>query len=368
MGKMTEPCKEEHTDLKVAGGAAGGAMFGFSVGGPPGALLGGIVGGLISSEVNAETKAVNRDWHEQFKRWAKPPSDTEEQKGSNAAGMIRDAIRKDSKLANCNISVYATGSYRNNTNVRGGSDIDVAVVLHDSFYYSLPDGLTQEMLGFTGGASYSFDEFRDDVGRALYNKFGSGGVTPGNKAFNIHENTYRLDADVTAFLIHKQYTGQRYTDGSWQYNEGVELRPRNNSSQRVINWHQQHYDAGVEKNNRTNRRYKRIARILKNLMYEMMKSNASKAKSAAEPVPSFLLECLAFNAPDDCFNLVDGSYYEDVKAVVRWLWNKTKPDTNHEFVEVSGLKALFSDSQAWTMEEAHEYLYQAWRYVGFGND
>jgi predicted nucleotidyltransferase len=366
---MEAPKKDNNTK-KNLGGAAGGALFGASVGGVQGALVGFVVGGIASVLINEEkeTEPVDRDWHEEFKRWAKPPSDTEETKGSNAAGMIRKAIRESEKLASKNIDVYASGSYRNNTNVRLGSDIDIAVVLRDSFYYELPEGLKAADVGFSGSAvPYSFEEFREDVGVALRDKFGAKSVIYGNKAFNIRENSYRLDADATAFLAHRRYTGEKKLDGSWDFFEGVELRPRKNSNLRVVNWHDQHYEAGVAKNNRTNRRYKRVVRILKNLKYDMADCEQASAKKAGK-ISSFLLECLAFNAPDDKFNLTDGTYYDDVKNVIVWLWNNTKPDSTYKFTEVSGLKWLFSENQAWTKNEAHEFLYQAWRYVGFTND
>ena len=67
-------------------------------------------------------------WDALFRRWSKPLSDTEEAKADNAARIIRDALRAYPPLEFRNVEVYATGSYRNNTNVRGESDIDVAAV------------------------------------------------------------------------------------------------------------------------------------------------------------------------------------------------------------------------------------------------
>jgi hypothetical protein len=71
-----------------------------------------------------------RDWHELFKAWAKPPSETEEEEGSRAATMVNDAVRETGNLAGRTFSIYPMGSYRNNTNIRLGSDVDIALVLH----------------------------------------------------------------------------------------------------------------------------------------------------------------------------------------------------------------------------------------------
>ncbi len=306
-----------------------------------------------------------RDWHELFKTWAKPPSDTEEDKGSRAATMVNDAVRETGVLAGRNFSVYPTGSYRNNTNIRLGSDVDIALVLRDAMFYVLPQGRRPEEFGLGQTAAYGLVDFRRDVGRALVTKFGAD-VTPGNKTFDIAGNSYRLPADATPFVLHRHYTGQRNSDGSWHYHEGVETRAVNAPDRRIINWHQDHYDHGVAKNKATNSRFKRVARILKKLREDMAAGGTAEAKAAAAPVASFLLECVSFNAADTCFNKVDGSYYEDVKAVIVALWNATKDDAvATPLVEVNRRKALFGAHQGWTRAQAHEFLYRAWNHVGF---
>ena len=306
----------------------------------------------------------SRDWKATVTQWSKPPSETEEQKASNAASMVRDAIRSAATLKDRNIEVYASGSYRNNTNARTESDVDVAIVLKDSFFYDdLPAGLTRELLGFTS-SSYSFDQFRTDVGAALAAKFGRG-VTAGDKAFDIHENTYRLDADVAVFLQHRRYTGSKTPNGSWQFHEGVEMRPRGGKPEKIVNWHQQHYDQGVAKNDATGRRFKRIVRILKRLRTEMAESSVKKECDAATPIPSFLIECLVFNVPNDKFNQVAETYYDDTRSVISWLWHRINKNEHADFKEVSGMKLLFGSGQAWTAEQAKIFLASAWNYIGF---
>jgi hypothetical protein len=310
---------------------------------------------------------MTRDWHELFKLWSKPPTEGEEAKGSKAADMIRDALRSYPALQAPNFNVCPTGSYRNNTNVRLGSDIDVAVVLRDAVYNVFPpDGsVTREMLGLSD-AQYGLVEFREDVRAALIQKFGSSGMTPGDKTFNVHESTRRLDADVTPFLLHRRYTGRRNLDGSWHYFEGAETRSRKNPGVSIINWHQQHYDEGVKRNDVTKRRFKRITRILKRLRADMRDNGDRVSSAAAEPIPSFLIECLVFNASDGCFNREEGSYYEDVKETIRSLYHATRDDAVcKDYVEVSKLKYLFRATQPWSREGANEFLLKAWHHVGF---
>ena len=288
------------------------------------------------------------DWHETFKTWAKPASDSEEEKASRTADDVRLALRRHPLLQNRLFDVYATGSYRNNTNVRLDSDIDIAVVLREAFFYLLSGGVTLAQLGFSP-STCSYDDFRRDIGAGLRAAFGER-VKPSPKAFSLRETPSRLNADVSVFLEYRWYY---INAGSIQYIAGEKMQP--SSGQGIINWHQQHYDRGVEKNDATGRRFKRVVRILKRLRNDMNL-----------PVPSFLIESLVYNAPNTCLNIVEGSYYEDVKATIADLWNKTKQDSScAAFTEVNRIKPLFSPDQTWTRQMAHEFLLAAWRHVGF---
>lgn len=304
------------------------------------------------------------NWHDLFQEWWKPPSKTEEAKASNAASMINEAVRQTRILDGHNFRVYPTGSYRNNTNIRLGSDVDIAIVLDDAFFYSVPDGYSPSDFGLTGGATYGLAEFRADVGRALAQKFG-GDVTLGPKTFDIAGNTVRLPADATPFLQHRQFTGQRNPNGTWQYIEGVELRPVNEPSRRIINWHDDHYANGVQRNDLTGRRFKRVTRILKRLRENMRTAADPNVRAAAAPAASFLIECLVYNAAPSCFDNTR-SYYDDVHAVIIDAYSRTKPDSSVDRMqEVNERKRLFGTHQGWTMAQAHEFLLRAWGHVGF---
>ncbi len=305
-----------------------------------------------------------RDWKALFTSWSKPPTDTETDKADRAARMIRQAIEDHEPLQSKVTSIYGTGSYANNTNTRLESDIDVAVVLHDCFFSKYPVGKppqAKEDLGHSGHVTYGLRGFGADVGEALNEKFGRGNVTLGSKAYDVHANTVRIDADVAVFLEHRRYTGELNTDATWKYLEGVEMR--GSGSKRIINWHHQHHRNGVDKNKRTGRRYKRTVRILKRLRDDMNDKGSAKAQRAAD-VPSFLLECLAFNAADSCYE--HDHVYDDAHAVIAQMWTKTKPETKDLVLrEVSRLKWLFHSSQPWTKAQAHAFLLCAWQHVGF---
>ena len=67
------------------------------------------------------------------------------------------------------------------------------------------------------------------------------------------------------------------------------------SGSRIINWPEQTYNNGVERNTATGRKYKRVIRILKRLRDRMQDDGIAIAKKT----PSFLIECLVWNADVD---------------------------------------------------------------------
>jgi len=115
---------------------------------------------------------------ETFNSWKRPASETEEQRISNAISMIKDAIRNSEKLKNKNIDIFVQGSYGNNTNVRAKSDVDVCIMLKDTFNSKYPEGLTRDDYGFSS-SDYSFQMFKKDVIEALNQKYQN--IKIGNK-------------------------------------------------------------------------------------------------------------------------------------------------------------------------------------------
>ena len=106
------------------------------------------------------------DWEDTFRRWAQPPSDAEETRCENTIKAIREAVARSPELKKRDVRAFVQGSYRNNTNVRRDSDVDVGVVCYDSLYSNLPPGLTKVDVGLTS-SEYSYAMFKDELGRAL---------------------------------------------------------------------------------------------------------------------------------------------------------------------------------------------------------
>jgi len=301
---------------------------------------------------------MTRDWEDTFRAWAAAPSQTEQDKQENAERMIRDGIRESDDLSERKIRVRAQGSYRNHTNVRLESDVDIYVLCLDLCRVSYPEGLADADVGLVN-AEYSHTEFKNHVENALVAKFGQEGVTRGNKAFDVHENTYRVDADVVACIEHRRYYKQVDSRGQYVYESGTQFWTDHGSTI-IINWPEHHYDNGVQKNSRTGHRFKAITRVLKRLRNEMEDQGVAAAKS----IPSYLIECLVWNAPDDGFG--HERYTADVRSALAYLFNETlDAEKCREWGEVNELKYLFRDIQPWTRAQAHGFLSAAWDYIGF---
>lgn len=76
--------------------------------------------------------------------------------------MIKSALNDSSNLSQFKIDVIPKGSYHNNTNVRLNSDVDVAVVLRDTFFADYPEGKNKEDFVHSS-SSYSFRQYREDI-------------------------------------------------------------------------------------------------------------------------------------------------------------------------------------------------------------
>jgi hypothetical protein len=288
-----------------------------------------------------------------LKSWAKAPGQTELDKCDNAVAAVRKAVNASTALSKHNVRVFAQGSYCNRTNVREDSDVDVCVCCSDTLLCDYPQGMSDTDFGLTSPADYSYATFKNDVGAALTDYFKGGHVTRGNKAFDIKENTYRIAADAVPCFEHRRYK----TDGTWVTPTGTAFIPDN--AWRIVNWPDQNYSNGVTKNTATDGRFKDVVRILKRLRYKMCEEKIA----AANPISSFLVECLVWNAPNSAFGHT--TYTSDVREVLANLFNNTiKLESCEEWGEINELKYIFKGVPT-KLTEAHAFISAAWDYWGF---
>lgn len=287
-----------------------------------------------------------------LKSWTKPPSDTEDERAENACRVVTKAIRSSPDLAKWDIDVFIQGSYRNNTNVRLSSDVDVCVCLKDTFTtdYKFAPGRSDATEGIVT-ATYTYSQFKNDMQQALITAFGSGSVKRGNKAFNIAENTFRVTADVVPCLEHRRY------DGAGSYIAGTSLWADNGRAW-IHNYPEQHHANGVQKNKDTSGFFKDTVRIMKNLRNKMDDQGIASAK----PIASFFNECLVWNTPNATLMLPTWS--ATVRGTLAHLWDNLESDAKcGEWGQVSELLYLFRDN--YSRAQARDWVLSAWIWLEF---
>jgi hypothetical protein len=306
------------------------------------------------------TKSSRANWESTFSDWTGRASDTEQRRYERTRDDIKAALRAYPALSNYHFEVYAKGSYPNFTNVVRDSDVDIAVELTDFYATDWIGNASGLGLSDVGGTPYTGSStlkgFKDDVERAMVSYFGPSAVERGDKAIHIRESSRKLAADVVPCVTHKTYHSRISS------NTGIKLRSDKAPHKDIVNYPKQHLERGTRKNDRTNRRYKRVVRILKRLENEMVD------KGLIEPVPSFLIESAVWNVGDDAFNGYD--WTSRVRRVLAHIFNNTRsPDCvqSENWLEANGIKYLFHADQGWTWQQLHAFADAAWDYIGFEN-
>lgn len=232
--------------------------------------------------------------------------------------------------------VYLQGSYKNSTNIRGDSDVDVVAQLNSTFYSNLSDD-QKRTLGITP-ASYGWSEFRADVLNALRNYYGQTQIIEGNKTLKLKAGNGRLPANVVVCSQFRRYKTVNNDD----YVEGMCFWTKN-GDRRVINYPKVHYENGVSKHDNTNKWYKPVVRIFKN----------TRNAFSSDNTPSYFLECLIYNAPHSNFGT---SYQDSFCNVINWL-NQADLDS---FMCKNGQHKLFGASpEQWTTAQARTFITKA---------
>jgi hypothetical protein len=191
--------------------------------------------------------------------------------------------------------VFLQGSYGNDTNVHGDSDVDVVLKHKTTFYYDISALSAPEQAAFnavfSGGATYAYSAFHADALAWIKKQYKD--ASPGKKAILVPGAGNRREADI---LIAQQF--RRYhkftsvNDGS--YSEGICFFP---PSGRIENFPKQHSQNCTAKHQSTNGWFKHTVRIFKNMRNSMIK-NGYIAEGVA---PSYFLEGMLSNVPDDKF-------------------------------------------------------------------
>ena len=235
--------------------------------------------------------------------------------------------------------VYLQGSYQNDTNISGDSDVDVVLELKSALYHDM-----DELSGWERGrltstlepVTYGWNDFRRDALKAMELRFSRPLIAQGNKTIKLKPNPGSLAADVVVCASHRTYTSpSTHVDGIMLY--------ALQGKRQIVNYPTLHYRNGSEKGRMTWDRYKRTVRMFKNARNRLL-SNGRLRRGA---VPSYFLECLLYNAPDQCYG---ASFQDTYISIVNWM-------TGADLVILmcqNGLQPLFGDlPEQWSPSDAN---------------
>ncbi len=261
---------------------------------------------------------------------------------ANTGNSVKTAIESYTGFPEeVKFKVYLQGSYKNDTNIYGESDVDVVVELTSSFQNNLNDE-QDKALGITR-SSYSLSDFRSDVDSCLAEYYKGTGLTFGNKVVKIPSSSNRLDADVLICCQYRLY----YQLASDKYHTGITFKTRN-THETVINFPVKHSDNATIKHQATNSWFKPTVRIFKN-MRKHMTANMGFNKSIA---PSYFIECLIANIPNNQF----GTNYQ---TTVINCHNYLTLNSMDDFMCLNKIRPLWGDSnENWNQDDAKYFLEQ----------
>jgi len=265
--------------------------------------------------------------------------------------MIREAIAAHKPFSECQLSIYAKGSYANNTNVRADSDVDIAVECTEVEYWEEDEpGIHKPASPYKG--VWTPEKLRTELGAALAAKFPGKVDASGSTAFLIKSSSARVEADVVPCFSYAYYM----SSGS---REGTKIFTTTGKS--IVNYPSQQLDNGRAKNARTGYCFKKAVRVLKRI------ENAMVADGTHREVPSYFIECLAYNCPDSM--ITSSTWTAAVREMLLHIWQglqgEEPTDISARWVEVNECFYLFHAAQKWSRGDGRDFAKAAWNFLGY---
>ncbi|MES3017420.1 MAG: nucleotidyltransferase [Bacteroidota bacterium] len=265
---------------------------------------------------------------------------------------VRNALTHDQsplkdRISNGSVKIYLQGSYKNDTNIRADSDVDVVVELTTTFGHNaheLPYDQKNAHDQSYGNAAYDWQDLRRDVITGLTKYYGVDKIdTNSKKSIKVLPSPGRLKADIVPVINYRKYD-YFYGTSSHSSAEGIKFYHRT-TNRGIINYPEHHYQNGVSKNSdlRTGGRFKPTVRIFKN----MRKYLIDTGKLTKDVAPSYFLQSLIYNVPDEHFT---GDHSATIYAVLKHLWQGLSLD---RCVCQNRMHSLFGESEEqWNQDDA----------------
>ncbi len=254
--------------------------------------------------------------------------------------------------------VFLQGSYGNDTNIYAESDVDIVIRLYDCLQSDrkalTPAQEAAWAAAHPGSASYGYSNFKVDVLEVLRKAFPNT-VSTGDKAIAIEAAGNRRKADVLATIAFRRYykfnslADQSFTEGVCFYDK---------AETRISNYPRQHCENLTKKHQSSGSRLKPLIRVLKNLRSKLVDDGVLKSGIA----PSYYLEGLLYNVPDDKFsNCLGDSFVNAVNWIQREADKTTFVTANEQFYLLrEGFKTCWSPASCEAFLNAATKLWKDW--------
>ena len=244
---------------------------------------------------------------------------------------IREALNAYKGLSQFKYEVFLQGSYKNDTNLGGDSDVDVVIRLASKLKPSVVS-LSGKRLQADGSHRFALERwqsFRDHAMKAMKARFGKA-VKSGRKTIKLPKGTIPADADLVVTLSHKEGIGFYLPDeGRW-----------------VVSFPEQHHQRGLKKEKATDKQFKRTIRMFKAARNRLVE----KGSLTKDDAPSYFIECLLYNVPDTLFAPKLAPTYV---AILDWL----KTVKLKDFQCQNGFVPLFGPGrEQWSVKKARAFV------------
>jgi len=213
-------------------------------------------------------------------------------------------------------NIYLQGSYRNSTNIRGDSDVDVVAEFTSVFYSNkleLPSDQLEAFKDYHSKSKYTLSVIKKAIIKRLEDYYGESYVEVGNKSIKVLANSGRLDCDVVCCAEYREYRSFSLQN-TGDYVKGIVFWTTH-TNEKVVNFPKLHYENGVNKNSDCSSNYKPTVRIVKNMKSRMVDKGLID-KSIA---PSYFIECLMYNISNS--NYIHATYSDTIMSILNSLNN-----------------------------------------------
>lgn len=256
-----------------------------------------------------------------------------------AEDVLRQALRRSPLLDARSYEIFGQGSRVNNTYIEHASDIDLVLMLKMPFESNV-DALDEPGMDHFReryqAYHYGWEEFREDVLAALGESYV---VRMGRRCVNVDspESLFGEMVDILLATEYRLYSAFP-SPGVEVYEQGVFFRDR--EGRRIVNFPKQHRRSGDLKDLSTGGRFKEVVRTAKRNR-RMAERKRMIAEGAA---PSYLLECLLYNVPDNVYRT--SSPGEAYSGAFEWLrrCHREDPVSFAELPCQNGINRLFGKS------------------------